>query len=119
MSFVDTSKSYLRHRDGRILPYGAMEVLEDGWSIIHPVTMIDGVPVANNSNDARAAAQAVEDAWSAMVDDLSSAWKSPTPHAPLQAHQEHSDGKRQTQAETADAAHAAYVHHLENAWRQP
>jgi hypothetical protein len=28
MTYVDTMKNHLRHRDGRVLPAGAMEILD-------------------------------------------------------------------------------------------
>jgi hypothetical protein len=96
-----TKRRHLRHRDGRIRAFSG-GLVEDGWSVVVPVTMKDS-SVGNQSG-----AEAERDfAREKMISDLANAWKGQQAEAEA----------AQNGFETAAEAHAKMVDDLANGWK--
>src|SRR3954463_1322348 len=112
---VDTTQKHLRHKDGRLRPWMADGVVEDGWSVVVPLLMRDHAlddraPVIVQHRMAMADPKLAAEAEAALDEYKrrnASAWQSAAQRAT-------NDHQR---FETADEAHAAMKARNASAWR--
>ena len=81
---VDTTQKHLRHKDGRLRPWMADGVVEDGWSVVVPFLMRDHAldnwaPIITQPRTAIADAKLLAEAEAALDECKrrnASAWQS-------------------------------------------
>lgn len=112
---LDTTQKHLRHKDGRLRPWMADGVVEDGWSVVVPFLMRDHAldnwaPIITQPRTAIADAKLLAEAEAALDECKrrnASAWQS--------AGQRATNDHQRFQSE--DEAHAAMKARNASAWR--